>query len=214
MSETRGRIGLGLAAAAFFGAWLLMPGVGITDAQRIFDLVGAHRGQVLASSVLQLFSAACYAPAAVALVIARPALRVPATLLLVGAMGSAADAIFHLFAYEMTAPGAPSEALLPVMARMQGPGLVWILPLILSFFVGTGLLARAAHRADGRRGGRRVAIALLLVLALLFTLAFARVIVPGRAIGLGVLAWVAASQIRVALSSLFEPVRVVAAHSE
>src|SRR5215475_12723656 len=77
VSETHGRIGLGLAAVAFFGAWLLMPGVGITDAERIFALVGAHRGQVLASSVLQLFSAACYAPAAVSLVIARPALRIP-----------------------------------------------------------------------------------------------------------------------------------------
>jgi hypothetical protein len=213
VSETHGRIGLGLAAVAFFGAWLLMPGVGITDAERIFALVGAHRGQVMLSSVLQLFSAACYAPAAVALVVARPTLRVSAALLLVGAMGSAADAVFHLFAYEMTAPGAPREALLPVMARMQGPGLVWILPLIACFFVGTGLLARAAHRADGGRSGRRVAIGLAVVLALLFTLAFARQIAPGRAIGLALLAWAAASQIRVALSSLFEPVRVVAVHS-
>lgn len=213
MSETGGRIALGLAAAAFFVAWLLMPGVGITDAEKIFALVGSHRGQVLASSVLQLFSAACYAPAAVALVIARPALRLPAALLLVGAMGSAADAVFHLFAYEMTAPGAPSEALLPVMARMQGPGLVWILPLIACFFVGTGWLARAAHRADAGRGGRRVATGLVIVLALLFTLAFAGRIAPGRAIGLGVLAWVAASQIRVALSPLFEPARADAPHS-
>jgi len=97
-----------------------MPGVGVTDAERIFALVGAHRGRVLASSVLQLFSAACYAPAAVALVIA---------------------------------------------------------------------------------------------LALLFTLALAGRIVPGRAIGLGVLAWVGASQIRVALSPLFEPARADANHS-
>jgi len=184
VGETCGRIGLGLAAAAVFGAWLLMPGVGITDAERIF-----------------------------ALVVARPALRVPAALLLVGAMGSAADAVFHLFAYEMTAPGAPSEALLPVMARMQGPGLVWILPLILSFFVGTGLLACAAHRAAAGRGGRGVATALGIALALLFTLAFAGQIAPGRAIGLGVLAWVSASQIRVALSPLFEPARSGAAHS-
>lgn len=59
-----------------------MPGVGISDAARIFELVGAQRGQVLASSVL-----------------------------LIGAMGSAADAIFQLFACEMTAVGLSVLAL-------------------------------------------------------------------------------------------------------
>lgn len=208
MNAAHGRVWLLLAAVAFYVAWLLMPGVGITDAARIIELVGSHRGSVLASSVLQLASAACYAPAMVALVAAPAAARsrglhLGAIFLLVGAMGSAADAIFHLFAYEMSAPDAPRQAMMPVMARMQGPGLVWILPMILCFFVGTGLLARVAHHAGDSRNARRVAIGLAFILTLLFVLALAGQIAPGRAIGLGVLAWVAASQIRVALSPLY-----------
>jgi hypothetical protein len=42
-------------------------------------------------------------------------------LLLLGAMGSAADAVLHLLAYAMTAPGLDRGPLLEVMAFMQGP---------------------------------------------------------------------------------------------
>ena len=207
MSAAQGRAWLLAAASAFFVAWLLMPGVGITGAARIFELVGAHRGQVLASSVVQLVSAACYAPALVALVTApaaarAPGLRLGAALLLAGAMGSAADAIYHLFAYEMTAPGVPRDAMLPVMARMQGPGLAWVLPLCACFFLGTGLLVRAARRAGPAPGARGVWGSLALLVAALAALALSGRIVPGRAVGLGVLALVSASQIRVAFSPL------------
>jgi hypothetical protein len=208
MGAAHGRWWLVLAASAFWIAWLLMPGVGVTDAGRIFELVGRHRAQVLASSVLQLASAACYAPALVALApgTARaPGLRLAATWLLVGAMGSAADAVFHLFAYEMTAPGAPQAALLPVMARMQGPGLVWILPLVACFFLGTGWLLRAALRAGPAPGARIVWLGLVALVALLLGLAAAGRIGGGRAVGLCVLALLSASQIRAALSPLFGP---------
>jgi hypothetical protein len=46
------------------------------------------------------------------------------------------DAVFHLLAYAMTAPGLEARPLLQVMAFMQGPGLRLIAPFILSFFIG------------------------------------------------------------------------------
>ena len=59
--------------------------------------------------MLQLVSAALYAPALVGILThaglgADPGVRRACVVLLVGAMGSAADAVFHLFAYAMTAP--------------------------------------------------------------------------------------------------------------
>jgi hypothetical protein len=56
-------------------------------------------------------------------------------------MGSAADAVLHLLAYAMTAPG------LDTMAFMQGPGLLLLAPLILCFFVGGAWLSVALARA-------------------------------------------------------------------
>jgi hypothetical protein len=70
-----------------------------------------------------------------------------AVLLAIGAMGSAADAIFHLLAYYMTAPGMDVDAMLPLMAHMQGPGLALLAPMILAFFVGAATLAVACWRA-------------------------------------------------------------------
>jgi hypothetical protein len=195
-----GGLWLVVAAVLFWIAWLLMPGVGITDAQRIFELVGTHRAQVLASSVVQLVSAACYAPALVQLASAHAAFRTGAVLLLIGAMGSAADAIFHQVAYQMTAPGVPAEPMLPVMARMQGPGLVWILPLIACFFAGSVALFLAARRAGAPRAARVVWMLLGALVAALAAAAMADAIVPGRALGLTVLALVSALQIRAALA--------------
>jgi hypothetical protein len=152
ISTRAGAISLALAAIGFFSAWLLMPGVGITDAELIFEVVGANRGQVMLSVALQLLSAALYAPALVALAIrahleGRRALAIGSVVLLAGAMGSAADAVFHWLAVEMTAPGVDRAAMLPVMARMQGPGLVVVAPLIAAFFAGTWLLVWSAARA-------------------------------------------------------------------
>lgn len=190
---------LAAAAALFWVSWLLMPGVGVTDARRIFDLVGTHRTWVACSVAAQLVSAVLYVPALVALVsdpalAAARSIRIGAGLLLVGASGSAADAVYHLLAYAMTAPGLDLAALVPVMEFMQGPGLAVVAPLILAFFVGTawlavafaghGLVARAAAwlvpaaLAVGFVGGR---------------LATAQ-IVPSRIVGLAVLALVAGAQ--------------------
>jgi hypothetical protein len=62
-------------------------------------------------------------------------------------MGSAADAVLHLLAYAMTAPGLDTGSLLRVMAFMQGPGLLLLAPLILCFFVGGAWLSVALARA-------------------------------------------------------------------
>ena len=52
-----------LAAILFWLSWLLMPGVGITDAKLILNIVYQHRLSVAISSGLQLASAAFFAPA-------------------------------------------------------------------------------------------------------------------------------------------------------
>ena len=115
---------LAAAAALFWACWLLMPGVGVTDAERILELVGSRRSAVLASVIVQLVSALLYSPALVGMVAdarlgADPGVRRGAALLLAGAMGSAADAVLHLLAYAMTLPGQDAGALAAVMRFMQ-----------------------------------------------------------------------------------------------
>ena len=99
-----------VAAALFWLSWLLMPGVGVTDAGQIFELVSRQRSSVMLSVVTQLLSAALYVPALLGtswVMDQAPDSRVrwSAGLHLLGAMGSAIDAVFHLLAYAMTKPG-------------------------------------------------------------------------------------------------------------
>jgi hypothetical protein len=101
--------------------------------------------------VLQLVSAAAYAPGLASLLRADVAaesrlVRLGAVVLLVGAMGSAADAVFHLVAFEMTAPGLAGPALEIVMRRLQGPGLALLLPFVAAFFAGHVLLVLGLRR--------------------------------------------------------------------
>src|SRR5215470_13674671 len=115
-----------LASALFWLAWKLMPGVGVTDTATIFALVREHRADVYLSVVVQLVSAAACAAAVAGLLLGERArtswaMRAGAVLLLLGALGSAADAIFHVVAFEMTAPGIDLGAMAPVMQKLQGP---------------------------------------------------------------------------------------------
>ncbi|HWQ35241.1 MAG TPA: hypothetical protein VNQ79_20515 [Blastocatellia bacterium] len=125
-----------------------MPGVGVTDAEQIFRLVASQRSLVAASVIIQLISAVLYVPALLgtaseaiftvsvncdppaqallgtaseAITGQIPGVKWSAGLLLVGATGSAADAVLHLLAYAMTAPGLDLATLIRVMAFMQGP---------------------------------------------------------------------------------------------
>jgi len=97
------------------------------------------------SVVTQLLSAALYVPALLGIVCAHTSARARwgAGLLLLGATGSAMDAIFHLLAYAMTAPNLERAPLLQVMAFMQGPGLRLVAPFIISFFAGSVCLSVA-----------------------------------------------------------------------
>jgi hypothetical protein len=144
---------LAIAAGGFWLSWLLMPGVGVTDTSTIFALVGQHRRQVYASVILQLLSAAAYAPSVLGLVASSQTshpktMRFGCALLLVGAMGSAADAIFHLVAVEMTAPGIDRAAMATVMRRLQGPDLRLLLPFVAALFIGHVVVVAARSKAD------------------------------------------------------------------
>jgi hypothetical protein len=182
------------AALLFWLAWALMPAVGITDTRLIFEKVAAQAGAVRASVVLQLVSAACYAPALVGVArlpeaTRRPSLAVGAVLLLVGAMGSAADAVLHLLAVEMVAPGVDRAAMIPVMERMQGPNLALLGPLIAAFFAGSVVLALGAARAGLASRWN----------PWLFALALPALALGG---GLALLACVSASQVWIGVSLL------------
>jgi len=140
------------AAVLFGAAWFLMPVAGVTDAQEIFRIVTPQRGLVLAASILQLVAATLYVPAMIAVI---RSTDLPfhskvwrlASVLIVGTLGLATDAIDHLLSYAMTAPGVDQSAQVDVMAWMQGPALLLISPLIASFFVGAVWLSVAFARA-------------------------------------------------------------------
>jgi hypothetical protein len=141
------------AAIAFWLGWLLMPGVGITDAGVIFERVGADRNSVRLSSIVHLVSAGLFASAMPGITLALARVRagwvgkVAVRFLAAGACGIAADAVIHLVAYEMTAPGVDRTAMLPVMIQLQTTDLMLLMPFILAFFLGAGALAGAASRA-------------------------------------------------------------------
>lgn len=199
MSQRLAGASLAAAAVLFWLAWLLMPGVGITDAAQILDLVAKHSARVRASVIAQLLSAACYAPALVGIVATRRlrrerSVRVGAILLLIGAMGSAADAVFHLLAVAMVAPGVDVRAMLPVMEQMQGPGLRFIAPLLVAFFVGSGVLAHGFARAGFVSRVNPVLLGLAFALAAVGGPLAVGKPAAARAVGLGVLGLVSLQQ--------------------
>lgn len=198
MLEQRRRLSgwmLILGVVTFWVSWVLMPMPGTTDPAFILEAVAAVRPQVLASCVLQLISAAAWV---VGLVIAvapaaargRVAWWTGASLLAIGMTTSAADAIYHLAAYELTHPDVAPEAALPVMTRMQGPDLVFLLPGVAAFFAGLVLFVVAGVRTN------LVPRAAAWLMALAVPCAAARALLPGtaapRVAGLLVLACIVA----------------------
>jgi hypothetical protein len=156
------------AAILFWLCWYLMPEPGTVDAAFILDAIAAQRGAVLLSAVFQTLCAVGVLPAALAVAGSSSRLvRVGAFLLLVGALGNAADAVYHQMAYEMTAPDVDRAAMLPVMTRMQTVQIRLLVPLLLSFFPGVACLCIGLAREGRapRRVGTVLALALLLAIA-------------------------------------------------
>lgn len=177
------------AATLFWLAWLLMPGVGVTDAAQIFALVASQRSLVAISVVLQLLSAVLYVPALLGIASDAESGRIPivrwgAGLLLVGAMGSAADTVLHLLAYAMTASGLDLTTLVRVMAFMQGPGLLLLAPLILCFFLGGGVLSYAFAKARLVSPWNLRLHGIAIGVAVIGGLLAAKGFVPSRAVGI------------------------------
>ena len=144
--------GWALAVGSIFlwFAWFLMPDAATNDAARILAAVASQRAAVHRSTVLQLAGAALLVPGLVAQAAPGGGTRAGAIALLWGAMGMAADAVYHQLAYEMTAPGLARDAMLPVMTRMQTDELSPLVPLLLMFLAGAVLLG--LQRARRRLG--------------------------------------------------------------
>ena len=185
------------AVSLFLAAWILMPGVGVTDPVQIFALVASRRLLVAVSVVVQLVSATLYVPALIAMLTAAGTIRgtrAGAGLLIIGAMGSAADAVLHLLAYAMTMPDLDVRTLVRVMAFMQGPGLVLLAPLLVSFFAGGAVLSVAFARAGlVSRWNPRLHLVALAIAVIGSALASAGVL-SARFVGLTTLACFSAPQ--------------------
>jgi len=176
-----------------------MPGVGVTDAAQIFELVARKRWSVMLSVITQLLSAALYIPALLGISwgmrqTSNAGVRWGTGLLLLGAMGSAIDAVFHLVAYAMTMPGLEPSSLLKVMAFMQGPGLRLVAPFILGFFVGGVFLSIALVKSGAVSKASAYMYPIALGIAVLGGAAASGGILPSRVVGLSVLGAVSISQ--------------------
>ena len=193
-----------VAAALFWLSWLLMPGVGVTDAAQIFELVASKRSSVMVSIVTQLLSSGLYVPALLGIVCARSQASDTgvcwgAVLLLLGAMGSAMDAVFHLVAYAMTMPGLELSSLLKVMAFMQGPGLRLVAPFIVSFFVGGVCLSIALSKKRTVSKASAYMYLIAVAVAAVGGPAASHGLIAPRVVGLLVLAAVSISQVLLGL---------------
>lgn len=153
-----------IAAAAFFWpAWYLMPEPGTVDAAFILRAIASQRGSVMLSAVLQTMCAVAVVPGVLSVAPSRSTLVIAgAVLTLIGALGNAADAVYHQMAYEMTAAGVDRVAMLPVMTRMQTVQIVLLAPLLVAFFPGAACLCIGLAREGRapRKVGRLFAIAL------------------------------------------------------
>jgi hypothetical protein len=199
MSSRNAGLLLIAAAALFLLSWLLMPGVGVTDAAQIFDLVAHQRSSVMLSVVIQLLSTALYVPALLGISCAvshtsGSGVRWGAGLLLLGAMGSAIDAVFHLLAYAMTRPGLERGSLLDVMAFMQGPGLRLVAPFIVSFFLGGVVLSVVLTKRHTVSKASVYTYLMSLGIAVAGAAAVSGGVISSRAVGLSVLGGVCMAQ--------------------
>jgi hypothetical protein len=178
-----------VAAVFFWISWVLMPGVGVTDAKEILKLVSSQPRLVPISAALQLLSAGLFALAIPGL--ARRfqveqnswAYLAPA-LLALGACGDAADAVYHQLAYEMVRPGIDQAAMIPVMQRMQTVELVYLVPMISAFLLGSVALSIVAALLKIVPKWNPLLYCLALAVAVLGGMRHETIGVTGRMVGL------------------------------
>jgi len=189
------------AAIVFAAAWYLVPVAGITDTHEIFRVMSDARTEMLLAAIFQLVASVLYVPAMVAIIRqGGAAFWRPAALVLAGTLGLATDAIDHILAYAMTAPGVDQDAQVEVMQFMQGPALMLIAPLIAAFFVGAGWLSVAYAKAGAISSWNpRLYLIALVVGGAGAVVAAATDIVDARTVGLIALWSVAAAQAWLAL---------------
>lgn len=134
-----------IAALCFWGSWYLMPDPGTTDAGHILTIVKQSRINVLCSVVLQIISAVLYLVALFLFVRIADLKNIAFSgiaLMAIGAMGLCADAFFHLLAWSMTDDAVSIQGdVVRVMTFMQTKGLIFLVPLLLPFFIGSLVLA-------------------------------------------------------------------------
>ncbi len=141
-----------LAAISFWISWFLMPDPGTTDTNHILNIVKQSRDSVLFSVIIQIISSVFYTIALFLLVkISSPQRNtlIGIALLGIGAMGLCADAFFHLLAYFMTGESVNiQDDVVRVMNFMQTKGLIFLIPLLLPFFIGSLVLAIGLKKQD------------------------------------------------------------------
>lgn len=134
-----------LAAITFWISWFLMPDPGTTDTRHILEIVKQSRTSVLLSVIIQILSSVLFLVALFLVTKINPLQRSAMTgvaLLGIGAMGLCADAFFHLLAWFMTDDTVTiQDDVVRVMDFMQTEGLIFLVPLLLLFFIGSLVLA-------------------------------------------------------------------------
>jgi hypothetical protein len=127
-----------------------MPDPGTTDTRHILEIVNQSRTAVLLSVITQIISSVLYLITLFLLVKRRfsnKAILTGAILFGIGAMGLCADAFFHLLAYFMTDKSVTiQQDVIQVMDFMQTAGVVFLLPLLLSLFIGGLVLIIGLHK--------------------------------------------------------------------
>lgn len=139
-----------LAAFTFWLSWFLMPDPGTTDTLHILSIVKESRELVLFSVIIQITSSVLYATALFLLVkVSFPQGKTLTGIIVlgIGAMGLCADAFFHLLAWFMTDEAVSIQRdVVRVMEFMQTEGLLFLVPLLVPFFIGSLILAMGLHQ--------------------------------------------------------------------
>ncbi|AAS71744.1 hypothetical protein GS518_16025 [Leptospira interrogans] len=134
------------AAITFWISWFLMPDPGTTDARHILEIVKVSRNFVWYSAITQIVSSVCYIIALFSLadlITSQKKTTLSGFVLFgIGVLGMCSDAFFHLLAYYMTDDSVfIQENVIIIMNFMQTKGVIILVPLLLSFFIGSLILS-------------------------------------------------------------------------